>query len=132
MACDEHVAEVVRTNKSASIQSNDPATWLTQMAEIESYAPLMAYLVRSLQSGSDLAKEFWRRTVGDVEQYLDDGVRAGTVKPSRVPRHAPTSWGWPAPEVSCSTYRSTRTRATCAASCCPATSSSRSKSSATP
>lgn len=85
-ACDEHVAEVIRTDKSASIQSNDPATWLTQMAEIESYAPLMAYLVRSLQSGSDLAKEFWRRMIDDVEQYLDDGVRAGTVKPSRDPK----------------------------------------------
>ncbi len=86
LACDEHVAEVIRTDKSASIQSNDPATWLTQMAEIESYAPLMAYLVRSLQSGSDLAKEFWRRMIDDVEQYLDDGVRAGTVKPSRDPK----------------------------------------------
>jgi hypothetical protein len=31
------------------------------MAEIESYAPMMAYLVRSMQSGSDLAKMMWQR-----------------------------------------------------------------------
>src|SRR4029079_18488980 len=59
-ACDAHVAEVVREAKTESLRSSDPATWLAQMSEIESYAPLMAYLVRSMQSGSDLAKTFWR------------------------------------------------------------------------
>jgi AcrR family transcriptional regulator len=86
VACDEHVAEVIRGEKSATIQSNDPATWLAQMAEIESYAPLMAYLVRSMQSGSDLARAFWRRMIDNVEQYLDEGVRAGTVKASHDPK----------------------------------------------
>jgi AcrR family transcriptional regulator len=85
-ACDDYVAEEIRNEKSATIQSNDPATWLAQMAEIESYAPLMAYLVRSMQSGGDLAKTLWRRMIDNVEQYLDEGVRAGTVKPSRDPR----------------------------------------------
>jgi TetR/AcrR family transcriptional regulator, regulator of cefoperazone and chloramphenicol sensitivity len=86
MACDEHVADVIRSDKSATIQSNDPATWLAQMAEIESYAPLMSYLVRSMQSGSDLARAFWRRMIDNVEQYLDEGVRAGTVKASHDPK----------------------------------------------
>ncbi|KUI30068.1 TetR family transcriptional regulator [Mycobacterium sp. IS-1496] len=84
-ACDDYVTEEIRSGKSASIQSNDPATWLAQMAEIESYAPLMAYLVRSMQSGGDLAKTLWRRMIDNVEQYLDEGVRAGTVKPSHDP-----------------------------------------------
>ena len=56
-ACDDYIAEEIRTGKSASMQTNDPAEWFRQMAEIESYAPLMAYLVRSMQSGSDLAKD---------------------------------------------------------------------------
>lgn len=85
-ACDDYVAEEIRSGKSASIQSNDPATWLAQMAEIESYAPLMAYLVRSMQSGSELAKTLWRRMIDNAEQYLDEGVRAGTIKPSRDPK----------------------------------------------
>jgi AcrR family transcriptional regulator len=84
--CDDHIAEEIRSGKSATIQSNDPATWLAQMAEIESYAPIMAYLVRSMQSGSDLAKTLWRRMIDNAEQYLDEGVRAGTVKPSADPR----------------------------------------------
>lgn len=82
-ACDDHIAEQIRTAKSESIQSSDPATWFAQMAEIEDYAPMMAYLVRSMQSGGDLAKSFWQRMLDNTEEFLEVGVRAGTIKPSR-------------------------------------------------
>jgi AcrR family transcriptional regulator len=85
-ACDDYIAEEVRSAKSESIQSHDPATWLSAMAEIDTYAPMMAYLVRSMQSGSDLAKMMWRRMIDNAEQYIEDGVRAGTIKPSRDPK----------------------------------------------
>ena len=85
-ACDDYIAEEIRKAKSASMQTNDPAAWLPQMAEIESYAPMMAYLVRSMQSGSDLAKTMWRRMIENAEQYLDEGVRDGILKPSRDPK----------------------------------------------
>lgn len=85
-ACDEYVAESVRTSKSESIQSSDPASWFAQLAEIESFAPLMAYLVRSMQSGGDLAKALWRNMIDNAEGYIDEGVRAGTIKPSQDPK----------------------------------------------
>jgi AcrR family transcriptional regulator len=85
-ACDDYIAEEIRTGKSASLQTKDPADWFAQMAEIESYAPLMAYLVRSMQSGSELAKMLWRKMIDDAEQYLEEGVRNGLLKPSRDPR----------------------------------------------
>src|SRR5262245_9029211 len=66
-ACDDYVAEEVRIGKSEAMQTNDPATWLGQMAEIESYAPLMAYLVRSMQSGGDLAKKLWQQMIDNAE-----------------------------------------------------------------
>jgi len=84
-ACDEYVAEQVRDAKSESIRTTDPAAWFAQMAEIESYAPMMAYLVRSLQSGNELAKEFWRQMIDNAEVYIEEGVRAGTIRPSRDP-----------------------------------------------
>ncbi|OBF27459.1 TetR family transcriptional regulator [Mycobacterium sp. ACS4331] len=84
--CDEFVAETVRESKSESLQTSDPAAWFAAVAEIEDFAPLMAYLVRSLQTGGELAKMLWRRMIGNAEQYLDDGVRAGTVKPSADPK----------------------------------------------
>jgi AcrR family transcriptional regulator len=85
-ACDDYVAEQIRQGKSETIGSRDPATWIAQMAEIESYVPLLAYLVRSMQSGGPLAKALWRTMIDNAEEYLDEGVRAGTVKPSRDPR----------------------------------------------
>jgi AcrR family transcriptional regulator len=85
-ACDDFVAEEIRSGKSEAMQSNDPATWLGQMAEIESYAPLMAYLVRSMQSGGELAMMLWHRMIENAEEYLAEGVVAGTIKPSRDPQ----------------------------------------------
>ncbi|BBZ29862.1 TetR family transcriptional regulator [Mycolicibacterium madagascariense] len=85
-ACDDVVTESIRTAKSESLQSADPAAWFAQLAEIESFAPLMAYLVRSLQSGGDLSKSLWRTMIDDADRYLADGVAAGTIRPSPDPR----------------------------------------------
>lgn len=84
-ACEEYIAEEIYHSKSAALRSNDPATWFAQMAEIEAYAPLMAYLVRSMQSGGELATMLWRRMIDNTYDYLEEGVRAGTIKPSRDP-----------------------------------------------
>jgi hypothetical protein len=46
----------------------------------------MAYLVRSMQSASDLAKMLWQRMIDNAEEYLEEGVRSGLLKPSRDPR----------------------------------------------
>lgn len=85
-ACDDYVAETIRTTKAESVQTSDPAAWFAQMADIESFAPLMAYLVRSMQSGGELAKTLWRNMIANTEQYMEDGVRAGTIKPSPDPK----------------------------------------------
>lgn len=85
-ACDDYIAAEIRSTKTEALQSNDPATWFAQLAEIEDYAPLMAYLVRSMQSGGQLATMLWRKMIDNAEGYLEEGVRAGTIKPSRDPR----------------------------------------------
>ncbi|MCV7192103.1 TetR/AcrR family transcriptional regulator [Mycolicibacterium brumae] len=85
-ACDNYVIETVRAAKSETMQTHDPAAWLAAVAEIEEFAPLTAYLVRSLQSGGDLARAMWRQVIDNAEQYLDEGVRSGTIKPSPDPK----------------------------------------------
>jgi AcrR family transcriptional regulator len=85
-ACDDFIAGEIRESKTEALQSNDPAVWFAQLAEIEEFAPLIAYLVRSMQTGGDLAKMLWRRMIENAEEYLEDGVRAGTIKPSRDPQ----------------------------------------------
>jgi AcrR family transcriptional regulator len=85
-ACDDYVAEEIRSGKSEAMRSNDPATWFAAMAEIEEYAPLMAYLVRTMQSGGELANTLWRKMIDDAEDYLDEGVRTSILKASQDPR----------------------------------------------
>jgi AcrR family transcriptional regulator len=85
-ACEDYIADQIYGTKSETIQSNDPATWFAQLAEIEEYAPLMAFLVRSMQTGGELGNTLWRRMIDNTYQYLEEGVRAGTVKPSRNPQ----------------------------------------------
>jgi AcrR family transcriptional regulator len=85
-ACDDYVAEEIRSSKSEAMNSSDPATWFAAMAEIEEYAPLMAYLVRSMQAGGELAQTFWRTMMDNAESYLDEGVSSGILKPSRDPK----------------------------------------------
>jgi AcrR family transcriptional regulator len=84
-ACDDYVAEEIRNSKSEALTSNDPANWLGQLAEIESYAALTGYMVRSLQTGGELATMLWHRMIENAEEYFADGVRAGTIRPSRDP-----------------------------------------------
>jgi AcrR family transcriptional regulator len=84
-ACDDYIAEEIRSEKSEAIRSTDAVSWLAAVAEIESFAPMMAYLVRSMQGGGELSKALWRNMIKNVESNLDEGVRAGTVKPSRDP-----------------------------------------------
>ncbi len=84
-ACDDYVAEEIRSGKLEAMRSSDPATWFAAMAEIEEYAPLMAYLVRSMQSGGELANTLWRTMIDNAEDYLDEGVHTGILKPSRDP-----------------------------------------------
>ncbi|KUI04369.1 TetR family transcriptional regulator [Mycobacterium sp. IS-3022] len=85
-ACDDHIAEQVRQVKTDSMRNADPATWLGQVAEIEEFAPMIAYLMRSMQSGTELAKAFWQRMIDNAEQYLEEGVRTGALKPSHDPK----------------------------------------------
>ncbi|BBX42416.1 TetR/AcrR family transcriptional regulator [Mycobacterium simiae] len=84
-ACEDYIAEQIYSTKSEAMRSNDPATWFARMAEIEDYAPLMAYLVRSMQTGGELANTLWRRLIDNTYDYMEEGVRAGTIRPSRDP-----------------------------------------------
>lgn len=85
-ACDDYIAELVRSSKSQSLQTHDPAAWFAALAEIDDFAPAMSYLVRSMQSGSDLAKGLWRTMIANTEAYMADGVAAGTIRESPDPK----------------------------------------------
>jgi AcrR family transcriptional regulator len=84
-ACDDYIAEEIRVADTEALKSMDPARWFAELAQIESYAPMTAYLLRTMQSGGELAKTLWRRLIDNSVEYLEDAVQAGTIKPSRDP-----------------------------------------------
>ncbi len=84
-ACDRHVLEQMRDSKSAVLGSAGPAAMLAQLAQIEEYAPLVGYVMRCVQAGDEVADHLIEGMVTDAEGYLAEGVRAGTVRPSRDP-----------------------------------------------
>ena len=47
---------------------------------------MMNYLVRSMLSGGGLGRALMGQIIDDAERYLEDAVRAGTIKPSRDPK----------------------------------------------
>ncbi|MCY9785476.1 TetR family transcriptional regulator [Nocardiopsis sp. EMB25] len=85
VACEEHVMRIIREVKTESITTKDQTTVLHHLAEAEEFAPYMAFLFRCLQAGGDLARTLYEHMAADIEAYLDAGVKAGTVRPSRDP-----------------------------------------------
>ncbi|MFC4605650.1 TetR/AcrR family transcriptional regulator [Rhodococcus kronopolitis] len=83
--CDAHVLEVFRIVKTESLTRPSAAGLLHQLAEVEEYAPLLAYLIRSWQAGGPLARSMFEHLVANTERYLAEGVAAGTLRPSRDP-----------------------------------------------
>ncbi|WP_150252079.1 TetR/AcrR family transcriptional regulator [Nocardiopsis deserti] len=84
-ACDEHVTAVVNEVKTDTVTSHDGQTFLHQLTTMEQYAPLLAYVVRSMQTGGPLAASLFERMVADIEVYLAAGEAEGTIRPSRDP-----------------------------------------------
>ncbi|MFI2283169.1 TetR/AcrR family transcriptional regulator [Nocardia beijingensis] len=85
-ACDERVLQLIRDEKVKAITASSvKAGMLDALAEIESYAPLVAYMVRSLQAGGPMAESLFEHLAADAEGYIEKAVEAGTIKPSRDP-----------------------------------------------
>ncbi|MGW4720836.1 TetR family transcriptional regulator, partial [Nocardia sp. NPDC004260] len=85
-ACDDRVLQLIRDEKVKAITASSmKAGMLDALAEIESYAPLVAYMVRSLQAGGPMAESLFEHMAADAEGYFEKAVEAGGIKPSRDP-----------------------------------------------
>lgn len=84
-ACDAQVRELITMQKHEALDGPGPAGILSALAEIEDYAPVAAYVVRSLQAGGEFARSLFEQMVADAEKLLAEGVAAGRFTPSRDP-----------------------------------------------
>ncbi|MCC8927938.1 TetR family transcriptional regulator [Rhodococcus sp. BGS-1C] len=83
--CDGYVLDVVRESKSGAMSAS-PAGTIAQLAEIDEYAPYVAYIAQSFTTGGTFAKQMFENMVDDTAAYLEEGVANGRLKPSRDPR----------------------------------------------
>ncbi|ASW54570.1 TetR/AcrR family transcriptional regulator [Plantactinospora sp. KBS50] len=82
-ACDGHVLRILREEKTRALTDGTGAMLLAQMAQVERFAPIVRYLLRSMQAGGELARELVEQLIVDAEQYLSAGEAAGVLRPSR-------------------------------------------------
>jgi AcrR family transcriptional regulator len=86
VACDQHVAAVVREGKSAAMAAGaqlDPLAALRQAGE---GPPVLRYLATTLVDGSPHVAELVDELVADAEAYMEQGVASGMLRPTDDPR----------------------------------------------
>lgn len=82
--CDAHVLAEIRSVKNESI--DDLASGqgiLHRFAAADEYAPILGYVLRSVQDGGPVGRSFIEQMVEDAVGYTKHGVEAGLVKPSQ-------------------------------------------------
>ncbi|MFV0427354.1 MAG: TetR family transcriptional regulator [Beutenbergiaceae bacterium] len=83
-ACDERVFTRIREAKLEVLdQQSGPGLMLQQLAQVDSYAPLVTYVVRSLADGGEHARAFIEHMIADAVDYVRAGVESGQIVPSR-------------------------------------------------
>jgi AcrR family transcriptional regulator len=79
-ACDDHLREFIRQAKMQYLQAPSAKGLLQSLAEIEDFAPYLAYLMRSLRAGGPLTVELFDHMVDDMQLYLTTGIANGTLR----------------------------------------------------
>lgn len=82
-ACDAHILEEIGHAKYESLVESTGGRFLEYFATAEQFAPIFAYVLRSLQHGGPLARSFVDQMVQDAVEYVAAGVEAGVIVPSR-------------------------------------------------
>ncbi len=84
-ACDEHAHDALVAAKTDAM-AQPATTVLAQLAAMDRYAPLVAYLFRVVLDGGPGAARFVDGMVDDTLTYLAEGERAGVVRPTDDPQ----------------------------------------------
>lgn len=82
--CDAHLLATIRRLKRENVAGAAAGeSFFHRFAAAEENASVVGYVLRSMQDGSSLAREFIDHMVVDAVEYTREGVAAGVVVPSR-------------------------------------------------
>lgn len=83
-ACDEHLLATIRRLKRENVATVAAGeSFFHRFAAAEENAPVVGYVLRSVQDGGELAREFVDHLVDDAVAYSREGVAVGVIVPSR-------------------------------------------------
>lgn len=82
-ACDEHVLTWIVETKRENMQQAASGRLLEVLARTDEFAPLVGYVLRSLQAGGSFGHAFVEQMIHDAEKYTSEAVEGGIVRPSR-------------------------------------------------
>ncbi|MFI2105271.1 TetR family transcriptional regulator [Isoptericola sp. NPDC019693] len=85
-ACDAHVLAWIVEAKRQNMTKATSGRLFEVLANAEGFAPLVGYVLRSLQSGGAVGRAFLEHMIEDAETYTAEAVADGIVKPSRDER----------------------------------------------
>jgi AcrR family transcriptional regulator len=86
VACDQHVAALVRERKTAAMQAGPGLDPLAALREAGEGPPLLQYLATTLVDGSPQVAELLDEMIDDAVGYMEEGVRNGMLRPTEDPR----------------------------------------------
>lgn len=85
VACDRHVAALIREQKSGSMQAGGGVDPVAALRTYGDGPPLLAYLARTLTDGSPHVSELLEELVADAVAYMATGEANGLLRPSDDP-----------------------------------------------
>ncbi|MGY0539200.1 TetR family transcriptional regulator [Nocardioides sp. YJ-D4] len=81
--CDERVLAEIRAAKNETIDELASGQGiLHRFAAADEYAPMLGYVLRSLQDGGPVGRTFIEQMIEDAVGYTKHGIEAGLIKPS--------------------------------------------------
>ena len=83
--CDAEVVKQYSILKSDGIAMS-PTQTLTRMAELENYAPMFVYIMRSMREGGPAGAAFLENMIEETVRFTEEGVASGVIRPSRDPQ----------------------------------------------
>ncbi len=85
VACDRHVAALIRQQKSDSMQAGASLDPMMALRTYRDGPPLLAYLARTLVDGSPHVSELLEELVADAVSYMAEGEASGLLRASADP-----------------------------------------------
>jgi AcrR family transcriptional regulator len=86
VACDQHVAALVREHKTEAAAAGPGLDPVAALRRYDDGPPLLRYLARTLVDGSPHVAELVDEMVADATEYMQVGVRTGQLRPTGDPR----------------------------------------------